>query len=550
MGKYDPDNFIDTPAAGAPAAADKYAPDNFVAPPPAAPPGANRTWGDTLRSAGQTAIDFGTAAGSSATFGLDVRRDALAGWLAGDYPSYSAGVEAERAKLAKQRERSPIASVAGDVAGAVALPGMGGAGLAARMGGRALARGIGYGAEGMAVGALQGAGNTFTGKPIDYLTNATTGGVMGGVLGGLGGAAFGPAGGMRSTAQAPSGAQQGAARDIAYDTLRANPAQYTPSSFAQRADEATHALRRENYYNAPAAEGGSPRTFNTVEQMRLPPTAVNPATGAATHITPADIDVVRKGVTGDRLPVTEQGAGRIVRRNIDDFLQNPPPGSVVPGHEANAALAAHQSRMAHELHAGTKRTEVLEEMIRNSERTAGATHAGLNLRNELQKTIRSGLKEKAGDSPFSKAGYNDAEMAALDYFSRGQGAISRGLGYADKYLGGGGGLGALVAGGVGSEYLGGGATTGLGVTGTGLALRALGNRRAARDINELRDMISRRNPLYQQRAANAPMAPPPGGGGVANARDALTTELVKQGYFQTDDGKLIPRITVNADYGQ
>jgi len=418
MGKYDPDNFIDTPAAGAPAAADKYAPDNFVAPPPAAPPGANRTWGDTLRSAGQTAIDFGTAAGSSATFGLDVRRDALAGWLAGDYPSYSAGVEAERAKLAKQRERSPIASVAGDVAGAVALPGMGGAGLAARMGGRALAR------------------NTFTGKPIDYLTNATTGGVMGGVLGGLGGAAFGPAGGMRSTAQAPSGAQQGAARDIAYDTLRANPAQYTPSSFAQRADEATHALRRENYYNAPAAEGGSPRTFNTVEQMRLPPTAVNPATGAATHITPADIDVVRKGVTGDRLPVTEQGAGRIVRRNIDDFLQNPPPGSVVPGHEANAALAAHQSRMAHELHAGTKRTEVLEEMIRNSERTAGATHAGLNLRNELQKTIRSGLKEKAGDSPFSKAGYNDAEMAALDYFSRGQGAISRGLGYAAKYLGG------------------------------------------------------------------------------------------------------------------
>jgi len=31
---------------------------------------------------------------------------------------------------------------------------------------------------------------------------------------------------------------------------------------------------------------------------------------------------------------------------------------------------------------------------------------------------------------------------------------------------------------------------------------------------------------------------------VANVRDALTTELVKQGYFQTEDGKLIPRITV------
>ena len=534
-GPYDDDPAEPRPAArAAPSGGGKYGPHAADDEPAAVPAGASGGWGETLGRWGQTADDAVRAAANAVTFGM---ADRLAGLTGG-------GTDAQVKLSQEARKRSPIASLTGDVAGAVAIPGAGGARLAANLGGRALARGIGYGVEGAGIGALQGAGNTYSGKPLDYITNAATGGLMGGVLGGAGGAAFGPAGGMRSTAQAPSAAQQGAARDIAYDTLRANPAQYTPSSFAQRADEATRALRRENYYNAPAAEGGSPRTFNTVEQMRLPPTAVNPATGAATHITPADIDVVRKGVTGDRLPATEYGAGRIVRRNIDDFLQNPPPGSVVPGHQANAALAAHQSRMAHELHAGTKRTEVLEEMIRNSERTAGATHAGLNLCNELQKTIRSGLKEKAGDSPFSKAGYNDAEMAALDYFSRGQGAISRGLGYADKYLGGGGGLGALVAGGVGSEYLGGGAATGLGVTGAGLALRALGNRRAARDINELRDLISQRNPLYQQRAANAPLAPPPGGAGVANVRDALTTELVKQGYFQTEDGKLIPRITV------
>jgi len=71
---------------------------------------------------GQTLIDAGAAAGHAATFGLDVRRDALSGWLSGDYPSYSAGVEAEQAKLAKQRERSPYASIAGDVAGAALIP--------------------------------------------------------------------------------------------------------------------------------------------------------------------------------------------------------------------------------------------------------------------------------------------------------------------------------------------------------------------------------------------------------------------------------------------
>src|SRR6186713_3220712 len=135
----------------APASSDKYLPSVAAPSPAGAPPGTSRGWGDTLSSWGQTAVDFGTAAGNSATFGLDVRRDALAGWLAGDYPSYSAGVEAEQAIRAKQRARSPYVSIAGDVTGAVALPGMGGAGLAARLGGKALARGIGYGVEGIGI---------------------------------------------------------------------------------------------------------------------------------------------------------------------------------------------------------------------------------------------------------------------------------------------------------------------------------------------------------------------------------------------------------------
>jgi len=327
---------------------------------------------------------------------------------------------------------------------------------------------------------------------------------------------------------------------MAYDALRANPAQYTPASFAQRADDVTEALRRENYFNAPTTEGGSPRTFRTVEQMRDPPTAINPATGANTHLTPNDIDIVRKGVTGDRLPQGEYGSGRIVRRNIDDYLQNPPPGAVIPGQEANAALAARQSRIAHELHGGAKRSEAMEEMIRNAERQARSTHSGLNLRNELQKAVKSGLKEKAGDSNFSKAGYNPAELAEFERFSRGQGVASNVLGYADKFLGGGGGLGALAAAGVGGKYLDDnvGLAKGLGVAGAGLGLRLIGNRRATADINRMRDMIAQRNPLYAQRAANAPMVQPPGSPIAAKAmRDALALELLKQTRSQSDSDK-------------
>src|SRR6187399_2110246 len=157
MGKYGP--YDDDPAEPRPAArvapsggGGKYGPHAADDEPVAVPAGASGGWGETLGRWGQTGVDLATAAGNSATFGLDVRRDALSGWLAGDYPSYSAGVEAEQAIRAKQRARSPIASVAGDVAGAVALPGVGGAGLAARLGGRALGRAIGYGAEGAGIG--------------------------------------------------------------------------------------------------------------------------------------------------------------------------------------------------------------------------------------------------------------------------------------------------------------------------------------------------------------------------------------------------------------
>jgi len=540
MGKYDPDNFIDTPAAGAPAAADKYAPDNFVAPPPAAPPGASRTWGDTLRSAGQTAIDFGTAAGSSATFGLDVRRDALAGWLAGDYPSYSAGVEAERAKLAKQRERSPIASVAGDVAGAVALPGMGGARLAANLGGRALARGIGYGAEGAAVGALQGAGNTFTGKPIDYLTNATTGGVMGGVLGGLGGAAFGPRGGMQSTARVPTLPEQRAATDMAYSALRTNPAAYDAATFRGAGGQLRQRMLDEGY--VPDYARAAFRAPERMEATAGIPNAV---------VTPANIESIRQGL--NRIPRTpeaavDRGAARIARNALDDFMVNPPPGAVLPGSQAAAADAARIADIARQSHAGASRSQKMANMREAAENQAASSYSGLNVENNIRNQVKNFVNPNTGGRE-RLAGYSPEEQAALHRIIRG-GAVANVGRWAGNVVGGGGGIAVPIAAVAGNEFIRDNPALSAAVPAAGLGLRMLSNRAARGNIRAAEDLIARRNPLYQQRAANAPMAPPPGGAGVANARDALTTELVKQGYFQTDDGKLIPRITVNADYGQ
>ena len=494
------------------------------------------SWWERAKGVGQTVDDAVRAAANAATFGM---ADRLAGVTGG-------GTDAQVKLSEAARARSPYASVAGDVAGAAALPGLGGAGLATRLGagaagGRlspALARAAGYGVEGAGIGAAQGAGTTYTGIPADYVKNALLGGAIGGVTGGIGGAAFGPRPNV-SSARAPSADELEAFKNAAYRSLERHPARYTPESLSGRAFDIENTLRMGRN----AHEQTSPQSFRVMNQLHYPPPAA--ATGRQ-HITPGDVDFVRKGVTGNELAgmtPTDQGSAGVVRRGIDDFIRNPPPGAAVPGTEHLAAHASRVANTAHQLHGGFKRTQAIEELIDNAGRTAGATHSGLNLRNELQKAVRSGLKEKGGTSTFSKAGYNAAERAALDQFSRGQGRTSQVLGYLDKYLGGGGGLGALAAGAVGGKYLTpddsgtNGLLVGLGTSGAGLALRAIGNRRAANNINELRNMIAQRNPLYAQRAANAPMVR---GGGLSpgttqTLRDAMTIELLNQQRRRQED---------------
>ena len=56
-------------------------------------------------------------------------------------------------------------------------------------------------------------------------------------------------------------------------------------------------------------------------------------------------------------------------------------------------------------YAGYKRVQAIDELIANAANTAGATHSGLNLQNELRKGVRTFVKEKGGESPASKAGF-------------------------------------------------------------------------------------------------------------------------------------------------
>lgn len=526
-----PPNLYDTDTAPASPAGAAMSPDTGrrnlydepIRPPALTPVAVPATsWWDTAKYVGQTADDAVRAAANAVTFGM---ADRLAGALT---PGSSTEEQVRLSEAA--RKRSPIASIGGDIGGAVALPGIGGRQLAARYGGGLLARALGYGAEGAVLGAAQGAGNTYSGIPSDYLEAAKSGALLGGALGAGIGGAFGPRGGMRSTAEVPTTPQLYAEKVANYNDLARSPALYEPSALAARAGDTEAALRAQRFH-----ESRSPTSFQALDEMRGAPTAF--PLGAGTPVTPGDIEFIRKGMSHLN-PVTDAtdiASARIVKNALDDFVRNPPPGAVIPGTEAAAAQASALAERARGNYAGYKRGQFFDDLISNAQNAAGSANSGLNLMNQLRQGARSAVRQTQGVSPASKAGYNQEEIAALRDYARGN-SVANVLRYASNALGGGGGVAVPVIGGV----LGGtagqyvqqnpwmGTILGVAAPATGLALRMLGNRRANQDILELSNLIRQRTPLYQERVAAAPMAPPAGGGTAANIRDAITYEMLRQ----------------------
>jgi len=533
------------PATSVAAPTNRFADDPNAAPPVTAAPA--RTWGDTLRGAGQTALDFAAAAGSSGTFGMDVRRDALAGWIAGDYPSYSAGVEAEQKRLEKHRERSPIASVAGDVAGAVALPGMGGAGLAARgiKAGAApwLARAGGYGIEGAGVGAGQAAGTTYSGVPSDYLKNALTGGAIGFGLGGTIGGAFGPRNpGPRTTAVTPPSGQTQRVADYAYDALRASPAQYEAPAARQLGDRVAQRIQHYDPVYAPT----STRAVERLRGFDNWPTSQT--------VTPAQFDLVRQSI--NEIPAIaskDRSAGRIVKTMIDDFLAAPPPGAVRSGFQREAAEAARIARNATDLHAGAARARAIENLQTSAKNATGregslAERQASKLATFMDPATAAGRNRMRGFNAAEREAFQDViTPSGRQNFLKSAGDLLSG-----SNAPGGPAATAAVLGGLGggagyyfkdSPVV--GTAAGLAVPIAGALMKGGANRMSAKSFDRALDLVRQRNPLYAHRVANAPVLSP-GKHGSQMLRDAMTAGLIAQGFGQVDSVEDEPlRITVN-----
>ena len=127
----------------------------------------------------------------------------------------------------------------------------------------------------------------------------------------------------------------------------------------------------------------------------------------------------------------------------------------------------------------------LDKRIAKAERKTGTAHSGLNLTNTLKSKVDQFL-----DSPDSR-GLSSSQRAALDSFVKGS-TSENVIRYVGKLFGGGGGLGAVVAGGAGYGALGGWGTL-LPVAGFGLT--KLSNTLSLRNANKLSEMIRSQSPL-------------------------------------------------------
>ena len=173
---FNPDDFPDTPKKSGfnpddfPDAPKKQSVDDLVA-------------GFKKQMEPSQALSHGAASGAS--FGLFNRALGTYDWLTGAAPSYSAGVDQRAADEAALAKAHPAAHLTGQLAGGAAT-GVGAArsGYTLSKAGMPLLERMIYGsAEGGLYGAAAGAGNTYTGNPMDYLHNAATGTQIGAGVG-------------------------------------------------------------------------------------------------------------------------------------------------------------------------------------------------------------------------------------------------------------------------------------------------------------------------------------------------------------------------------
>lgn len=402
--------------------------------------GATFQFADELMAGAMTPIEMGVRA-----FRGD---DEGAGILDRVRNAYGAVLDDQRAMDREAEQNFPVASMAGNIGGAVLTGGQlarGGATLlsgarptTASMAGRGAAEGAVYGAA-HGFGAGEGM--------EDRLWRAGKGAAIGGTIGGTVGA-YGARSAQRATERAVPSAD--ALRDQANQLYRqAEQAglRIAPRSFARVVDEIGNAAR----------QAGIDRTIHpnaTAALARL-------GEARTTPISLQELDTLRRVVGAARgsTSADERRIAGIMMNRIDDYLTNLRPQDVVSGNAREASRAITQAR---DYWSRFRKGEVIENLIKRAG-VRGSNFTGSGSENALRAEFRT-LSRSAKKMRM----FNKTEQAAIKRVASG-GPIENSLRY----------LGRLAPTGIVSSTLGGGAGYAIGgpigafgVMGAGAAGRA------------------------------------------------------------------------------
>tara|TARA_R110000868_G_scaffold162002_2_gene392981 strand:+ start:853 stop:2382 length:1530 start_codon:yes stop_codon:yes gene_type:complete len=278
-------------------------------------------------------------------------------------------------------------------------------------------------------------------------------------------------------AAVPAGDELNALTKTAYGAPELKSTTINPTIIEKIADRAA-AIPRGQYMEAPTV-------YKTLDMMKAP------MNGPAHSVMDVKNVISRLGEisTAPTVTRTEQAAAAMARGYIERVLPHlgKLPGAIISGDVKTAASAL---RTATKTSAVEFRNKKVADVLEQARNTAGATHSGANLENEIYKQVRSLLNPKTIKK--NLAGWTPDEIAALRAVLPGVGASA--LRRGSKLLGGGGGLGQMVSGGAGGAMFGWPGMAALPALGMGA--NRLGSTLAESRLNKVGELLRSRSPSY------------------------------------------------------
>lgn len=416
------------------------------------------------------------------TFGGGDEAVAAGASLLGGNP-YEFELARERARLSQGREQYPVSSIAAEIGGAVALPGIGAAG-AVGQGASLPARAAIGGATGAAMGAAYGFGAGEGGveqRALDAGGGALFGGAVGAAIP-VAGAAI-RAGAEKVASNRAFGRAISAADSP--DQMRA-----AANQLYQQADQVTGLPRQSFTQSAQgiindAARKGMDADL-TPGAAKVADRIADAATDPQATIGFRELDILRRKAAvpaGNIANRTESAIGSQMVEGIDDFISSVDP---------NLSGVVKEAR---DLWGTLRRVEMVQGAIAKARNTASGFENGL--RGEFRKIL---------NNPKLRRGLNAQEIAAMEQVVRGTkaGNLLRQIGRIGIGLSGqSNGLGAAIGGIAGTAA--GGPIGGAAAIGLGTGAKALAERSTRSAADRALGMVSARNAL-----ANLPRVALPG----------------------------------------